>query len=128
MELNGNEYNIEKLSVKKQFHLSRKLAPLILTLGKAINSDRPDNEAGALGALVPVAEILSKMSDEDSEYVLDMCLSVVSRKQGDKFAKIQAPNGLFMFSDIDLQTAMQLVAAVVRDNLGNFFSTLSIQA
>lgn len=118
IEINGNLYRIGHMDARKQFHVSRRLAPLLAGLGSALADKKSDLAA----TFQPIAEALSKMSNEDMDYVLDNCLAVVSRQQGNQFAPVMSRGGGMMFEDIDLPTMMQLAIAVIRENLGGFFS------
>jgi len=68
-------------------------------------------------------DLLSVMSDDDARYLMDHCLSALSRKQGSSWTPIQANRaGAFMFDDIenDLSLQFELVAAVLEANVSNF--------
>lgn len=138
--IGANEYRIGKLPPMKQFHVARRLAPLIAALGGAalsLPNDAPamkpagdeapaqESDDKALGTMLklaqPLLDVISKLSDEDSEYVVNICLGACSRKQGNQFAKVMTANNRLMFEDIELPELMQLTAAVIKENLGNFF-------
>jgi hypothetical protein len=128
LTINGVNYKTGKLpAFPDQFHITRKLAPALWAWGKvsADLSERPDNESlstvDAILSLGPVAEVIAKMSNEDSEYIIGVCLAVCSREQGTGWAKVRAGNGKIMFDDIDVPVMMQLAAAVIRENMGGFF-------
>lgn len=133
LTLGSAEYSTRKLSAIQQFHVARRLAPLLWALGEglvqALSSGKSEIsvdgvDANGLFALKNVADMVAQMSDADSEYVLNTCLSVVRRKQSGGWANIQASGGGLMFDDIDLQTMMQLAVTVIKENLGNFFDAL----
>lgn len=126
IEIGGNTYKIGKLNAIQQFHITRRLAPSLWALAEASGS-APSNSDPIL-ALKPVAQAVSQLSDEDSEYVLHTCLGVVMRDQKGQWARVWAKGGGLMFDDIDLQVMMQLTFAVIRENLGNFFSALPAQS
>lgn len=121
IEVNSNTYRIGKMDTRKQFHVSRRLAPLLAGIGGAIAGSMAGDGSALAATFQPIAEALSKMSDEDTDYVLDNCLAVVSRLQGNQFAPVMARGGALMFDDIDLPSMMQLAVAVIRENLGGFF-------
>lgn len=118
-QINGNTYRIGKLDARTQFHVARRLAPLLAGIGKTLN--QPKNKDDLFSTFGPLADALSRMSDEDTDYVLDKCLSVTQRAQGNQFAPVMASNGRMMFDDIDLPAMMQLAVAVIRENIGGFF-------
>lgn len=124
LEINEKTYKIGKLTAMQQFHIARRLAPALWALGAAANgaeSITSLNDSSIFGALGPVAEAISKMSDEDVNYVIQSCLGVVSRQEPKGWARVQASNGHLMFEDIDMATMMQITFAVIKENLGNFF-------
>lgn len=145
IELAGGTYKIGTLDAFKQFHVARRLAPALFALseaaasvGEAGNSflndsessdaqdDAPKSNSGTVAVLVafrPVAEAIARMSDDDANYVLKTCLSVVFRQQGTGWQRIMVKDNL-LFQDITMQTMMQLAARVIQGNMGNFFCAL----
>jgi len=116
VEVNGQTYRIGKMPAREQFHVVRRLGPAIMGfLASGVNG------GGMAGAMGPILDHLSKMSDEDSDYVLDHCLSVVQRAQGNDWAKVRAPNGALLFNDIELPQLLNLTRAVLTENLRGFF-------
>jgi len=116
-EISGQTYRSGKLNARKQFHVARRLAPVLGGLA----------DASAAGAesfskfLQPIADAISHMSDADCDYVLDNCLAVVSRQQGTAWAPIMASSKAIMFDDIDVGVMLKIAAKVIQGNLGNFF-------
>ena len=148
--IDGNVYQVGRMPPLKQFHVSRKLAPLAFAFGAglisnenitsaltkgtnapAVESDPPAEDtlkdvAGKdiLTAFEPVTMVLSQMRDEDVDYVFKTCLAYVKRQQGAAgWAAVQSPNGLMMFEDIDMNVMMKLTIAVIKENkLANFIT------
>lgn len=129
-EINGVQYRSGKLDTFKQLHLSRKIAPVVpkvlpafaaIARRKKANAD--DDIDVIAEALQPVADALAQMSEQDVEYVLNNCLSVVQRRQGKDWARVWSGDTL-MFDDIDLPTMLQISMKVIWDNLGAFISGL----
>lgn len=129
-ELQGNTYSVGKMDAFKQFHVSRKIAPIVPTLipifVKLAKDKKLTDDLEAFSLLLgPFAEGIAGMSDESSEYIIATCLAVVKRKQGDTWATIWNNNGkVCMFDDMDLGVIMQLVLRVVQDSLGPFIQGL----
>lgn len=124
IELAGNEYRIEKLDAFQQFHVSRKIAPLLPPMVPAMGA--LDSKLGIehlAGLLSPLMEEFANMPDDKAEYVVNTCLSVVRRRQGDKWMPVFV-NGALMFHDIDLGLMMRLTYRVVLDSLGPFIQGL----
>jgi len=120
IEVGGHMYRIGRMDVRKQFHVARRIGPAMLGFlgGSMLKGAKLADMIG------PVVDALSKMSDEDSDYVLDQCLVVVTRAQnGGEWARIIAPNGGLMFQDIDLPQMLKLAQSVLAENLRGFFPT-----
>lgn len=149
-EISGHQYRIDKLSAYQQLHVSRRIAPLIPGLvplfgkyaqlmGQAeADGSRMDSadarfsgfriDAGEIGALArPLLEAFAEMTDQNCEYVVDTCLSVVKRRSqtGDwtDFWNKAAKRSMFHDSE-DIATVLQLTAKVITANLGNSISAL----
>jgi hypothetical protein len=137
VEISGINFRIGKLNAFQQFHIVRRIAPLLSGLGEtfarapappAAEGEEAPPEADESNpelwsALGPVADALAKMTDADTEYVLKLCLGVCQRQQdGGLWSRVVGPSGQTMFDDIDLGVMMQLVFAVVQENLSGFFS------
>jgi hypothetical protein len=118
VEVGGQTYRIGRIDARKQFHVARRLAPLLAGLGEASFKDDGDGMAKFLG---PLTEALSHMSDEDVDYVLDVCLSVCQRVQANgQGAPIMSRGGM-MFNDIDMGQMVQLTVKVIQENMSGFF-------
>ncbi|QIE87977.1 hypothetical protein G5B91_17535 [Pseudomonas nitroreducens] len=134
--VNGQTYRTAKIDAMRQFHLSRKIAPVIPALipvfAKLAESQKTDgakpfsSDLAAMASLFePFAEAVATMSDETAEYVMGTCLSVVSRQQGATWAPIwNDRQKVCMFDDIDSGVMLQLAAHVVRESLGPFLAGL----
>lgn len=124
LTVNDVEYATGKLDAFKQFHVARRLAPVLLALGGAaagmmkVIAGAGDEEA--MKAMSPMAEVLANMSDADSEYVLHTCLAVAQRQSGAGWANVFIPGAGLAFQDIDLSAMIQIAVATLRENLGNF--------
>lgn len=143
VELNGVRYQVNRMNVFDQAHVARKVAPILFGMGKGYslaqsnmatlnNGEAQQTNGEVVGedpraaaqqsqivydAMVPITEILAKMSDEDVNYVLKKCLAVCLKYNGSHWVPMMR-NGNLMFEDIDLATLIQLTMEVVQDNLG----------
>ncbi|WP_281659640.1 phage tail assembly chaperone [Microvirgula aerodenitrificans] len=142
-EIKGVNYRAGKIPARIQFHLTRKLSPLLPGLvplvfsvikgggpkqGEpaslvAIRSLMADPD-GMAKLIAPVADAFAALPDDHADFIIDTCLSVVARQQGNSWASAMASNGAMMFDDMDLPTIMQVVVRVLTDNLGNFIPGL----
>ncbi|WP_228748449.1 phage tail assembly chaperone [Acinetobacter towneri] len=139
--IGGHDYAIGRLNALDQLHVSRKIAPIvpnimpILTevakgdLEKVIESIEADENA-ELGGLEPLAkalepfmEAIAKMPEEDVNYVIYKCLSVVKRG-----GAVVCRGESIMFDDLDMNHLLPLTVAVIRTNLGNFIQGLLTKA
>ncbi|WP_343724939.1 phage tail assembly chaperone [Herbaspirillum huttiense] len=119
IKIGDHTYRIGRLDARKQFHVARRLAPVLAGLsGGAAKAG-----ASLVAQLMPIADALSKMADEDVDYVLDSCLAVCQRaQQGGQFAAVTVPSGGLMFQDIDMAQMIQLTVAVIQGNMAGFFA------
>ncbi|MBJ9593232.1 hypothetical protein I5745_22340 [Burkholderia seminalis] len=159
-QLGGHTYQIGRLNARQQFHVSRRIAPLIppmvpalLKLYSELERARDATGAAAVTAIVggapaaealaaskrdvvalaesvapvlqPLTDALATLKDDDADYVLDACLSVVERKHMNGWAKVwSAQHRTTMFDDIGLEVMLPLVVRVIVANLGNFIGGL----
>ena len=136
-----HDYTIGRLNALDQFHVSRKIAPIVPTLmpiitevakgdlSKAIESIElgDNNELGSLEplaqALEPFMEAFAKMPEDDVNYVIHKCLAVVKRG-----SSVVCRGQTIMFDDLDMGQILPLVVAVIRVSLGNFIQGLLTKA
>ncbi len=119
-DLMGITYRCGKIDARKQFHIVRRLAPVLSELAPAVGKP----SAGA-DVLTPLANALAKLSDADSDYVVFGLLDCVRRKQPDGLGWAQVNTGItLMFEDITLPVMLQLAAKAFMYNLSGFFAAL----
>lgn len=135
-EVYGNTYLIGKLDAIRQFHVTRRLATVSAGLGEGISRLHGIGGAkallvegaGAMSVIAPLMQAIGQMSNDDAEYVIGTCLSVVQRQQGTggivAWSPVQAAPGVLMFPDIQMTCMIALVWRVMEYNLGGFFSEL----
>lgn len=126
--IDGMSYRFGQLTPMTQFHVARRLAPVLMSVGTSIDAvfQAMDAEQGVgpetLQAVSPIVEAISKLSDQDSEYVIKACLSVVSVAQQGGYAPVlNQATGQLMFSTIRMPTMLKLVYEVAQKDLGDFF-------
>jgi hypothetical protein len=125
IELNGQAYRIQKLDARKSFHVGRRLTPVLAGMAKAsVEMGKVSDEEKTGVMLECIADDISVLPDAQLDYVIDECLSVVQRKQGDRWASVMT-RGQFMFADMDESVMIQLVVAVAMESLGGFFGLLN---
>ena len=113
MEINGKEYRLATLNAMTQFHVSRRIMPILASM------------AGEGDMMTKILRAVSELSDEDSEYVIGKCLTGCLRKRDDDkgWTKIYN-NGQFLFDDIKLGEIIKLTMATLEENLSDFFTGL----
>ena len=143
LEIGGNTYRINSMPAMTQFHVMRKLGPVLPGIvpvlaqaAAALPQADGQEDGGAMTTVDGVAAIamaaqplldgLASMADADAEYVINHCLSAVMRRDaGGKSWSAVHRDGVTMFDDIDLMTSMQIVWAVLRENYTSFFRAAS---
>lgn len=127
--INSHDYKFSQIPALAQFHIVRRLAPIIGELlgaiGPSMKGGKSEvNQDEMLKALGPITSALAKLSDEDANYVLFGLLKNVTRKQaGGGWAKI-VTGETFMFEDIDMKVMIQLAVKSFMVNLGGFINAL----
>ena len=128
IELGGHTYAIGKMSAMQQFHVMRRIAPLLTSLGGNLASFKDAKGAEEMAAILePLAQAMAQMKDEEANYVIFACLRVVSRKQSDGRFQILVPEGrqALMFEDVGMADMLRLTAEVIKWNLMGFFEGLT---
>lgn len=133
-------YRGNKLSAKKQFHVLRRISPLLVGLvdsgalaavrkevakGKearpeALLGGLTDKDLGAM--LKGVLDNLASLPEADVDYVIDTCLAVTERRQASGgWAGVMTGEQL-QFQDLDLPALLKIVWEVLQHNLSGFFA------
>lgn len=119
------EYQIGKLPAMTQFHVVRRLGPVLAAMGvsitEAMTAGKSLRDNVDMFAIMGTAsEVMARMSNDDVEYVINSSLAVVKRKQGDRWMAIMTGKS-FQFQDIDMQLMLRLTVEVLKENLAGFF-------
>lgn len=126
------QFKLGKINALKQFHIVRRMAPILAELapnlkGMAkLNTADEDQMDAAAKFLAPIMTGISKLSDKDSEIVLFGLLESVEMKQeehGGNWARV-ARDGQLLFEDLDLGLLMQVAGRAFMYNLSGFFAAL----
>ena len=129
----GKEFKLSKLDPFKQFHIVRRLGPIlgeIIPVAQKLNrmnSDGLSEEeklAQAAEIARPIMEGLRNLSDKDADYVLFGLLSAVEVKQpeSNSWARI-VRDGNLMIGNLDLPVMLQAAGRAFAYNLSGFFAT-----
>jgi hypothetical protein len=130
-------YQSDKIGAIDQFNISRRLTPVVLGVAPLINlGSTPEEIAASIGSdltkyvglMAPTLEALSKMSDEDVQYVLSKTLSKVQRGVKDPvtgavvaWSPLWGSGGL-QYEDLSMPDMVRIVWNVLSEQLGGFFS------
>jgi len=135
-DIGGHAYRADKLNAFQQFHVSRKIAPLVpalipvflevAKLAKLEGGIQTNFDAISPAMLQPFADGIAGLPDASAEYVMSTCLSVVRRRSADHWAPVWSSQAnSMMFDDINnLGSMMPIVIRVIQENLGPFISGL----
>ena len=116
----GLTFRANKINAFTQFHLIRRLAPILSKLAGSAEKLKND-PMQALGAL---GDHLAAMKDEDADYILMACLAATERSQ-DKMGWARVViNSTLMFQDLELPVMLQIAWEVIQFNFSGFFSGL----
>lgn len=131
-DINGTSFKLSKIDAFKQFHIVRRIAPILSDLVPAMSSiksaskdteelsesERLDHFA-AIAA--PVMSGLSKLSDQDADRVLFGLLSSVEMQQSaGNWARL-ATDKMLMIQNLDLPVLLQCAGRAFAYNLQSFF-------
>ena len=130
----GSHYRTIAIPAKIQFHISRRITPLLLPLVPAFSAivKTKTTAGGPLDYLEPLAhllqpftEALADMKDEHFDYVYDHCLQALQRQVGDNYMPVYTSSKALMFADLnDLSKLIPLIIKVLVDSLGPFIQGL----
>lgn len=122
IDINGRSYTIKKLSAMQQFHVARRLAPILAAFVDGIPS--ASDVAGSLAGfdLTKIGEEVAALSDKDAEYILNTCLSAVTYRdvENQRDFPVQVKPGVMRYDFIELPEMLRLTGEVIKLNLGGF--------
>lgn len=111
--LKDKTFVIEKMSAMKQFHILRRMLPLL----KGVDLKNGDN------SLASILDGLGSLSDSDSEYVLFGLLTHVKIKDGNTLCDVCSGTSL-MYQNLELPDLINLSVNVIKHNLSGFLAAL----
>jgi len=127
------KFTYGKMSARKQFHVIRRLAPAIADfapLFKLITKDvksmeSEDREDLGIKAIETLGVGLSKLKDEDADFIIDSFLDITSIDlgQGTGFAPLRT-NGVLMYHDLTMQDELKIVFGGIKANFQDFIPAI----
>ena len=118
-ELEGRTYRANKIDARTQFHIVRRLAPVLGEIAPALQGK------GGLDALPPLANAVAKLTDSDADYVIFGLLKSVVRKQDQGLGWGPVATGeQLMYEDITMPLMLKLAWHSFSFNMSGFFAAL----
>lgn len=118
-ELEGRTYRANKIDARTQFHIVRRLAPVLGEIAPALQGK------GGLDALPPLANAVAKLTDTDADYVIFGLLKSVVRKQDQGLGWGPVATGeQLMYDDITMPLMLKLAWQSFSFNMSGFFAAL----
>lgn len=131
-EISGKKFKLNKIDVFKQFHIARRLSPILGEImqvaPKLKNLDESMSESEKLEAIAqigkPIMDGFSKLSDADANLVLlGLCSAVeVHQPLSNNWARV-AREDVLMFNELELPVLLQIAGRSFVYNLGGFINT-----
>lgn len=135
-EIGGRSFKLHKIDAMKQFHVVRRVGPILAELVPAmkgaaskgavtIDKMSEDEKLEAIAKFIgPIMNGLSKLNDADAELVLRNLLSAVEIKQTTgNWARVATPEVILM-GDLEFPILMQVAGRAFMYNLSGFFAAL----
>lgn len=127
--VNSQTYRIGKMPARTQFHVLRRLMPLLASVAPSatfLGLEKGEIDIDQFfGVLGPLSESLARMNDADLDFVINASLANVTRGVNGQWAPVLAVDGRsFMFEDMDMSVMLKLTIDAIKENYGNFFDLL----
>lgn len=127
----GESYRIGVINAEEQFHIFRRLAPMVATMGvemlRLLSNQQDTKEMSKTDWMLAVAPMIGEMArmpQEDVDYVIKHSLRVVKRRDGDIYAPLMNAQGSLMYQNLGMPSMLRLIFEVLRHNLDDFFPEL----
>ena len=130
-QIDGRNFKISKINAMKQYHIVRRIGPILSDLLSSIKSipkqdaqmteeQRFDEVAKIAG---PIMSGLSKLSDKDAELVLLGLLSAVEINRDGVWGRV-VMNDQLMYQDLELPVMLNAAGRSLMFNMAGFFDIL----
>lgn len=124
-EIGDLKFKTRKLGAFQQFHILRRLSPVLGNLAPALAKlqglSEEQLQKDQFELLAPIMDGISKLSESDSEKVLKDLLSAVEMQQSGNWAFL-VKNDVLMFMNLDLSVLLQAAGRAFAFNMSGFFS------
>lgn len=137
-EIGGKKFKLNKIDALKQFHIVRRIGPILSDLlpamkdaaklqggTKSLESMSEEQKLDSIAKFVePIMSGLSKLSDTDAELVLyGLLASVEVQQTHGNWAKV-ATKDMLMMQDLELPVLLKIAGQAFMFNLTGFFAVL----
>lgn len=133
-KINATEFKFNRLDAVAQFHIARRLAPLLSELGPLLEAFKKSklspedlkngNVGELLTAMQPLATALAKLPDDEANAILFGLLAGVEMEQvGGGYSKVSQGRQL-LFANLNMATLVQLAGRSLVHNFADFFTAL----
>jgi len=119
-EIDGMRFQLWPLNAKDQFHVFRRIAPLITGLGEGLNAVTAEvgeegmTEAQMVRMMAPLFKVLSEMPDSECDYIIDKCMGRIRLFSGSTWVPLTV-SGRMQFEDrIDMSVMMRLTVEMLQ--------------
>lgn len=135
--ITGRQFRTGTLDAFKQFHIIKRLAPFTVALveaAKQLRKSIPEaTTKETFGELMeridvvkvaggPLAEVIAKIPDADTDFIFNTCLAVTQINQDGVWVDVVSKlNGTLMFHNLTMAELIGISFAVIRENMGGFF-------
>ncbi len=129
----GRKFKLSKINALKQFHIVRRIAPILgelgpmmVQMGKSKKAElSEDDRLDAMAKVIaPIMNGLSKLTDQDANLVLTGLLGAVEMQQSSgNWAKLANGDNL-MFDDLELPVMLNAAGRAFVFNMAGFFAVL----
>lgn len=133
-EIGSKKFQLNKINAFKQFHIVRRIAPILADLLPAmkdvqkiqntegLSEDKKLDEFAKIAT--PLMNGISKLSDKDADLVLFGLLSSVQvQQETGNWANVSTET-MLMMQDLELPILLQLAGRAFMYNLSGFFGAL----
>lgn len=132
-EINGKKFKLSKINALKQFHIVRKIGPILTELLPALQElqksdiqklSENENLESLSKFVTPIMNGLSKLSDAEADKVLYGLLSSVEVQQPAGNWSRVSTDTMLMMQDMELPILLQIAGRAFMFNLSGFFAVL----
>jgi hypothetical protein len=132
-KIGAREFKLLKIDTFKQWHIARRLGPIIGDIIPVAQRLKPVFEQQGISEtekfeavaklFQPIMNGLSKLSDADSDFILLGLCSSVEMKNSGVWSRVVHEKAGLMFQDLELPELLQIAGRAFQFNLAGFFKS-----